>query len=61
MKTLRKFMLVIATFVLIVLVGCIANQIYYKDNIVEITQTGFIIFIDLVALIALYLRKDLLI
>jgi len=51
-------MLVMATFVLIVLVGCIANQIYHKDNIVEITQTGFIIFIDLVALIALYLRKE---
>ena len=58
MKTLRKFMLIMATTVLFILVGCIANQIYNNDNITDITQTGTVMLMDIIALVLLYRHKE---
>lgn len=58
MKTLRKFMLIMATTVLLILVGCIANQVYNKDNITDITQTGTVMLMDIIALVSLYRYKE---
>lgn len=58
MKTLRKFMLIMATTILFILVGCIANQIYNKDNITDITQIGTVMLMDIIALASLYRYKE---